>query len=550
VGSGRLIGRSPEGVKGGGRSPDARLELETIAKADRIVPLMTSESAHPEGRLPWTLLLGPGPSLAECLPLLRALATAADATAPAGIEQLESWQALFCEFPEVGRIFLDADTIELREVGLLDAFLAAHPGWELWLVGSDPGAGGPRELLRTNEVTWLPAPLAVESLHALVEAPEHSEDFADFDPAVLDLAGVDLSRGEAPTGDEYDDMDDDGLDEEALDDDDVDYAALVDELLEEDELDEEDDDDLDDDEVDDDLDELDEEDDDEEDDDLGDDDEDLLSRVERILRGEEELPPGESLVAPAREPAAPAAQRTTAVPAPRPAAVPAPATDGPPAPPAPYFRQQVADLADIVQCLDHGINRAADEAAGQGEASAALALRLEELRAECLRLRQFTRTLAYTVAPPGRGDQRFDLGPMLEEMLTALRSEPGAPRYLIRTDGDLGLRSDRSLLGQVFDALFFLAHRAAGEGGSVRVDARGEDGRVEVSIRFPGGPYGELPPGEILQPYGLRRLLPELGANALAAASGLLAGQEGSLELRQEHGGGLEWVVSLPGADA
>jgi hypothetical protein len=43
--------------------------------------------------------------------------------------------------------------------------------------------------------------------------------------------------------------------------------------------------------------------------------------------------------------------------------------------------------------------------------------------------------------------------------------------------------------------------------------------------------------------------LPELGANALAAAGGILSGQGGRLELRAESGGGLEWVLHLPAAE-
>ena len=45
-----------------------------------------------------------------------------------------------------------------------------------------------------------------------------------------------------------------------------------------------------------------------------------------------------------------------------------------------------------------------------------------------------------------------------------------------------------------------------------------------------------------------RRILPALGANSLAAARGILAGQGGSAELWKLPDGGLEWRVLLPSA--
>ncbi len=71
---------------------------------------------------------------------------------------------------------------------------------------------------------------------------------------------------------------------------------------------------------------------------------------------------------------------------------------------------------------------------------------------------------------------------------------------------------------------------------------------VQASIRFPAGRFEHLHPAKILEPYALRRELPELGANSLAAATGIVSGQGGSVELHKEPGGGLEWLVRLPSA--
>ena len=123
----------------------------------------------------------------------------------------------------------------------------------------------------------------------------------------------------------------------------------------------------------------------------------------------------------------------------------------------------------------------------------------------------------------------------------------------MRASGPLGVRSDKRLLAQAFDALLFLSHRFAGPEGTVRVDAQPAEGReggtgeLRVSVRFTGGGFAGLSPAEIMEPYALRRDLPELGANSLAAAAGILRGQGGSLILRQEgEDGGFEWLVSLP----
>jgi len=219
---------------------------------------------------------------------------------------------------------------------------------------------------------------------------------------------------------------------------------------------------------------------------------------------------------------------------PRPSATPA-------APPA-YFRDQVADLADIAQKIEGGVATVRDEgtlAGAKGEA----------LEGDVARLVQFTRTLSYLSAPPPRGDQVFDLSELLETLVDGLpRKGPQAPRWLVRSNGPLSVRSDREILLQAFDALLFVADKCSNRGENVRVQATAVDGaapRARVSIDFPEGKLAGLDPAKVVEPYGLRRILPDLGPNALSAAAGILAGQGGRLELRPGRGR-MTWVVELP----
>jgi hypothetical protein len=54
----------------------------------------------------------------------------------------------------------------------------------------------------------------------------------------------------------------------------------------------------------------------------------------------------------------------------------------------------------------------------------------------------------------------------------------------------------------------------------------------------------------IFTPYALRRVLPNLGPNALAAAQAIVVGQGGSLTLGFLDKGRASWRLELPVADA
>lgn len=201
-----------------------------------------------------------------------------------------------------------------------------------------------------------------------------------------------------------------------------------------------------------------------------------------------------------------------------------------------WLKDQIADLADIVQALDLTAR------------STHAHLGLER---ELGQLRQFTRTIGYVAAPPPRGEQAFDLGVLLEEQLGALAGQsPDAPRILFRSRVDgAPIEADKLLVTMALEALLLTAVGCAGPGDVIRVSIdAGDDGAPCIHIRFPAGPMADLSPAEAIQPYALRARLPDIGANALAAAGAIAVGQGGDLVLRDEDGGHRVFDVSFSGA--
>jgi hypothetical protein len=216
-------------------------------------------------------------------------------------------------------------------------------------------------------------------------------------------------------------------------------------------------------------------------------------------------------------------------------------------PPA-YFKDQVADLADIAQRIEGGLAVLREPGSAAGE-------RVDALSTDVARLVQFTRTLSYLSAAPPRGDQAFDLAELAETLVAGLpKKGPQAPRWMARSSGPLPVSSDRELLLQVFDALLFVAEKCSSRGEIVRVQASEAKGagprRANVTIEFPAGPLADLEPAQIVEPYGVRRILPDLGPNALSAARGIVSGQGGRLDLEKSGRGRLTWVLELPLAPA
>lgn len=217
----------------------------------------------------------------------------------------------------------------------------------------------------------------------------------------------------------------------------------------------------------------------------------------------------------------------------------------------PWWRAQVADLADAAQRIDLSVKMLAQAAPeiDEGDLDDARS-RLRELEAEVARLLQFTRTLGYVAAPPPTGSQTFDLGEIVHLFATGLaQSGPQAPRCQFKATPNATVRSDRQLLSQALDAVFFLVRCTARKGDLVRARVQlleKDGGWVELDVDFPSGPLEGLVDDDIVSPYSLSDLFPELGPNALAAATGIVAGQGGELRLASRARGRMTWHLRLP----
>jgi len=466
---------------------------------------------------PWSLWIGPGSRLGGLKTVLESLRGAAgqDPAAP----DVQLFRDL-AELPPdagggTGRLVLDADDLPLEDLGYVRRFLEARPDRRLVLTGDDPGRRAARTLLGREGVHFLPWPPNLEDLDRWLEAPVHTahrhplsptpgttpgatpeapavqrEPFASAAPSQPEEPAHFPSPGDPPTHARA--RRDDGFgDAGPLDEDELtvirtilaqppsDAApAFVEDFLDEDEEDE--------------LEPL-----------------APASTVPELgIEDEDDEEEDEELTV----------------------------TDvlSPKAPPPPrYFREQVADLADIAQAIDLGLRAENAEDA--------------PVARDVARLVQFTRTLGYLVAPPGRGDQEFDLAVLLKELVAQFVARgAGKTRCLYLPEGEVPVRSEKQLLTQAFDALLFLAASCAAENEAVRVRARSEDGTAQVEIEFPVGPLEDLEPERVVEPYGLRDRLPDLGPNALRAAFGIFDGQGGRAHLARLGPRRLVWAVELP----
>ncbi len=228
------------------------------------------------------------------------------------------------------------------------------------------------------------------------------------------------------------------------------------------------------------------------------------------------------------------------------------AASPPVAVPPSWYRSQVADLADLAQRLQLdslALREAGGAASGAGDAWLAL-------EQDVLRLGQFARTLGFVAAPPAPGSQSVELSGFVQELMASLLgNQPGeGPRVLFRGAADATVRADKAQLGAALDAMAQLgAHciQADGSDEAMRVQiSTGQEGRIHLEMDFPAGPLAgqEGSRSDLLEPYALRRVFPDYGANALAAAGGIFLGHGGTLEARGLAGGRLALFASLPQA--
>ncbi len=401
--------------------------------------------------------------------------------------QLADLDELASRRSDGGFLLVDADALPAEDVGYLRRFLARNEAFQITLVGEDPSRRVARTLLRQPRVQWLGWPPDLEDLQTFAGPPATTRRSSPFAEGAAPRAPRRLPPESAPSAEPEAEPEETPAAESEL----TAVPAHAPGHA------------------------------------PGHSSEDELDRIEAIL----ELPE------PPEEPEE-RAPRKTAAPAEAPAS-----GDAPPA----YFRDQVADLADLVQRIEGGLatirETGPDGATAEREG-------VDALSSDVARLVQFTRTLSYLAAAPPRGNQRFDLAELVETLVSGMpKKGPTSPRWLVRSSGPLLVHSDRELLLQVFDALFYVAEKCSGRTDIVRVQAVESESDLDVgrvTVEFAAGPLAEIDPRGVLEPYGLRRVLPDLGPNALSAAVGIVRGQGGALELRSPARGRLSWMLTLP----
>ncbi|MDA1264209.1 MAG: hypothetical protein O2816_03925 [Planctomycetota bacterium] len=462
----------------------------------------------------WTLLLGPGTRLAGIRPALTAMAEDRLGPDAPGVLALDDPMGLHPAAGEprgAGRLVIDADAVHPDDLGLVRRFVAARPDWDFLVTGVDEGSRSAKRLLDLHGARWRGWPLDVAQLDALVAPP------APYAQALQAARAPDERPATAATPsqpyhtslgrEELRELEQDlEVIEEILAQEGVPAVAAE---AEEAEF-------------------------------LADDDLDPLPMdpppmQDRLDPRSVDLTPeeieafyGPDPVGPtsagtwAREPGEHAAEVAVAEPE-----IAAPSQEPPTAEPGhtwsppPWYRDQVADLADRAQRL-HLALETVDPSDPMGQA----------LVHDVLAMTQFARTLGFLASPPARGDQQVDLGTLLEEQLALVAgARPDGPRYLMRPDRDAMVRTDKGLLVAAFDALLQLADACADSDDVVRVSMQTLEDQIVVQVRFPAGPLIGVPTEDVLAPYAVHRLVPRIGPNALAAAGRILQGQGGDLAI-------------------
>ncbi|MFT7677671.1 MAG: hypothetical protein ACI8QC_001654 [Planctomycetota bacterium] len=533
----------------------------------------------------WTVALGPGPQAVVLTPLLQALGQVpAPGVVPANRPEITPWDdlgELLGQLNQRGKLILDAERLPREDLGLVRRFLEREPGWEILLLAEEAPRPYLASLLAHARVQSAYWPLPVDQLGSLLQAPacaplqapvsqereavpepeypeasvwedDLEEDPFDSDSLVAEIAlsAPDLERIEAilkgtdPLSLPEPDLDLEPESSFAFESEGLHPAEFMDPMALEPKLSEY---------------------------------SDYIPQAGQTPAEQSSTSTLESAmsVGLSREEldafSAPMAMEPEALADPEPELRldPEPHTQ-PLVAPEPerlpvWYRPQVADLADLAQRLQLD-SLAMREAGGPAAGADDAWLALEQ---DVLRLGQFARTLGFVAAPPPPGDQAVDLAGFTQELLSGSLGDVHAghrPRVLFRATERLHVLADKSLLGAALDALVQLAahcvsehdrvaveadHEAATGSIKVRVEAAGE--RALLDLEFPAGPLHPshaidqacLRP-ELLEPYAVRRIFPDYGANALAAAAGILAGHGGGLQAYDRPDGKLALVVDLP----
>jgi signal transduction histidine kinase len=142
-----------------------------------------------------------------------------------------------------------------------------------------------------------------------------------------------------------------------------------------------------------------------------------------------------------------------------------------------------------------------------------------------------------------------DLAPLVEPQAAKKNIELS----LLPPPEALRVRADRQRLQQVLVNLVGNAIKFTPDGGSVRVGALHDDGRVRIQVRDtgPGIPADRLQ--AIFEPFvqvedGLTRTQPGAGLG-LAISRDLARAMKGDLSVQSQVGGGSTFILDLPVAD-
>ena len=135
---------------------------------------LESMTAAGEHGLTGTLLLGPGERLAPLAPLLAALPHPESGPR---VWLLEDVEGLLDPPTRAGLALIDADELDIEDLGIVRRFLDRAPEWALVLTGQDAGSHVARALgTRAAFLAW---PLDVEQLQDLLASAEHLEELDD-----------------------------------------------------------------------------------------------------------------------------------------------------------------------------------------------------------------------------------------------------------------------------------------------------------------------------------------------------------------------------------
>ncbi|MEM7305754.1 MAG: hypothetical protein AAF682_03745 [Planctomycetota bacterium] len=158
-----------------------------------------------------------------------------------------------------------------------------------------------------------------------------------------------------------------------------------------------------------------------------------------------------------------------------------------------------------------------------------------------------TRPAAEANGQAARGDETWDLGTLLDDLLVGRSATETAAEYALGTSPRIPMEQSRSEVAEVFDGFLTLADACAGPDARVQVSAVGERGQAVVEILFPPGDLtdGDLP--ALLQdaPFeGSRKL--RAATESARAATRTAHGLAGSAVLEPSGPGELRLEVRLP----